>query len=231
LPDGVENLLSSSVEDYLKAIYLQTRDGKPTSTLALAETLQIKPASVSNMLQRLSEGEQVLVQYRKRYGVLLTREGEKAALSIIRRHRLLEQFLFQVLDYPLEEVHQEAERLEHVVSPLFVDRIVRLMEDPIYDPHGHPIPDQYLNINDERKLRQLSDLKEGDRAVVRKLSDQNRETLTYLRAAGITPGMEIKVTQKNPVDGSLQYQFLGSAENHVLGEATCMAIQVEMIEG
>lgn len=228
MSDSVENFLSSSVEDYLKAIYLQTREGKPTTTLALAETLNVRSASVTNMLQRLSEGQQGLIHYRKRYGVSLTPEGEKAALQIIRRHRLLEQFLYQVLGYPLEEVHQEAEKLEHVVSPLFIESIVRLMQNPVYDPHGHPIPDPDLVMSDARKLRRLSDLNEGDKAVVRKLSDQDRDMLTFLLTVGITPGVEIVVIQKNPLDGSLQFQIKGSELSQVLGEATCASIQVEM---
>ena len=156
-----ENILSHAVQDYLKTIYIQTRGGQPTSMVALAEALDVRPASVTNMIQKLAETQPHLVNYLKHHGVTLTGEGERVALEIIRRHRLLEQFLFQMLEYPLEKIHAEAEELEHAISPYFEERIARILNDPAFDPHGDPIPDRELNITDRRKLAALSRLQPG----------------------------------------------------------------------
>ena len=224
-----DDALSHSVQDYLKMIYVQTRDDQPTSTVALAEALDIRPASVTNMLQKLAETQPNLVVYRKHRGVSLTAEGEKAALQIIRRHRLLEQFLYQMLDYPLEKIHAEAEELEHAISPYFAERIAQLLNDPAFDPHGDPIPDRDLNVSDLRSLTLLSDLRPGEQGVVRLITNQNPELLIYLKAIGICPGTVLKVIQLNPIDGTQQIEILESAQTQVLGKTTGAFIQVEII--
>lgn len=219
--------LSASVQDYLKAIYTQTRTGQPTSTVALAEALDVRSASVTNMLQKLAENHPELVAYRKHYGVALTPEGEKAALQVIRRHRLIEQFLYQVLEYPLDKIHQEAEELEHVVSPYFVDRIAQLLHNPAYDPHGDPIPDSNLMIEDSRTLVLLSDLQPGERGTIRQITDQNSDLLVFLRSIGVCPGVGIKVVQVNPIDGTQQVILDGSHQTQVLGKKIGANIQIE----
>lgn len=220
--------LSASAQDYLKAIYTQTRSGQPTSTMTLAKALEIRSASVTNMLQKLAENHPELVTYRKHYGVALTPEGEKVALRIIRRHRLIEQFLYQILEYPLEKIHQEAEILEHTISPYFIDRIAQLLNEPAFDPHGHPIPDSNLILEDLRKLVRLIDLHPGDNGIVRQISDQNHDLLIFLRSIGIHPGTEIKVLQVNPIDGTQQIMLVNSNQTQVLGKSISNYIQVEI---
>lgn len=225
-----EEILSSSIQDYLKTIYLLTRDGQPTSTVALADALDIRPASVTNMLQRLVETQPELINYQKYQGVTLTPEGEKTALQIIRNHRLIEQFLYQVLEYPLEKLHPEAEKLEHVVSPYFIEQIVRLMGDPAFDPHGHPIPDLDLNLNDPRNLMLLSDLQPGQKGIIRQISNQNPEVLKYLYTIGFQPSSVISVIQLNPIDGTQQITTCENDETHVLGEMISTSIYIEVIK-
>jgi DtxR family transcriptional regulator, Mn-dependent transcriptional regulator len=219
--------LSHSVQDYLKVIYLQTRSGQPTSTVALAGALDIRSASVTNMLQKLAETQPNLVIYRKHHGVLLTPEGEKAALQIIRRHRLLELFLYKILEYPLEKIHAEAEELEHVVSPFFVERIAQLLQNPAYDPHGDPIPDRDLILSDPRALALLSDLHPGEEGVVRLITNQDPDLLMYLDSIKICPGAKLKIVQLNPIDGTQQVEVLDSGQIQVIGKAISENIQVE----
>ncbi|MBN1437968.1 MAG: metal-dependent transcriptional regulator [Anaerolineales bacterium] len=222
---------SPTIQNYLKTIYWQTREGRPTSTLSLAEALGIRPASVTNMLQSLADKKPGLIRYRKHRGVTLTPKGEKAALQVIRRHRLIEQFLFQILRYPLEKVHPEAEELEHAVSPFFIEQIVRLMQDPNFDPHGHPIPDWNLTLHDPRNLIPLSGLRPGQSGVVRQIVHGDQKALAALNAIGLQPGSTILVTDRNPADGALQIQLLESGQGMALSAATGESIQVDAVEG
>jgi DtxR family transcriptional regulator, Mn-dependent transcriptional regulator len=133
--------VSESVDDYLKAILsLGGSDQNRVGSGELAQRLQIAPASVTNMLQRLSVEKQPLVEYQPHRGVLLSRAGRKRALEIVRHHRLVETFLYEVLGYPIEELHDEAERLEHFISEKFEERVAAKLGDPELDPHGHCIP-------------------------------------------------------------------------------------------
>ena len=143
--------LTHATEDYLKAIYAISVDGASASTNALAERLKIAPASVTGMLKRLAEASPPHVDYRKHHGVTLTPEGERAALKIIRRHRLLETYLHEMLGFSWDEVHEEACLLEHVISERFESRIDELLGHPTHDPHGDPIPDLNLVMPQDRK--------------------------------------------------------------------------------
>ncbi|MBN2677557.1 MAG: metal-dependent transcriptional regulator [Anaerolineaceae bacterium] len=221
--------LSHSVQDYLKIIYMQTQNGQYTSTVAIATAFGIRSASVTNMLQRLAETQPTLVVYRKHHGVKLTPEGEKEALQIIRRHRLLEQFLYQVLEYPLGDIHDEAERLEHVISPFFVERINTLMKSPAFDPHGHPIPDRDLNLNDSRKLALLSELQLGQKGLVRLITDRYTDFLVYLTTIGINTGTELKIVQTNSYDGTQQVEIVGTGQLQVFSKAISESIHVELV--
>jgi DtxR family Mn-dependent transcriptional regulator len=223
-----DGTLSASVQDYLKTIYVQTRNGQPTSTIALAEALDCRPASVTNMLQKLNEIHPNLVTYVKHHGVLLTEKGEKVALEIVRRHRLLEQFLYQVLEYPIDKVHAEAEELEHVVSPFFTEQLSRLLNDPIFDPHGDPIPDRDLNLNDPRVLSPLLEMEAGKKGTVCHISNQSPDVLQYLNTVGIKPGSELRVTRVNPIDGTRQVEVVGSDQSPVLGKRISEDIQLEI---
>jgi DtxR family transcriptional regulator, Mn-dependent transcriptional regulator len=228
MQNRVDDGLSYSVQNYLKIIFLQTRNGRPTSTVALAAALEVKSASVTNMLQKLAETHPKLILYRKHHGVSLTPEGEKAALQIIRRHRLLEQFLYQTLEYPMEKIHAEAEELEHAISPFFVERLAQFLQDPEFDPHGDPIPDRDLNLNDSRTLTLLSNLRPGDSGVVRLITDHNPDLLMYLNTIGIFPGAKLKVIQANPIDGTQQVEILEPDQKQVLGKTIGESIQVEV---
>ncbi len=132
---------SESVDDYLKAIYTLLGDGEGrVGSSALAQRLRVAPASITNMLQRLAAEAEPLIDYQRSRGVRLTVAGRRRALEIVRHHRLVETFLFQVLHYPLGELHDEAERLEHFISERFEDRVAAVLGDPDTDPHGHCIP-------------------------------------------------------------------------------------------
>ena len=137
---------SQSVEDYLKAVYELTREAERASTNGLAEYLDVAAASVTGMLQKLAESEPPLLEYRKHRGVQLTKEGEKVALETIRHHRLLELFLHEILGYDWDEVHEEADRLEHFISERFEERIAAALGNPQHDPHGDPIPGADLSL-------------------------------------------------------------------------------------
>src|SRR6266498_5226141 len=136
----MEQTLTISTQDYLKNIYELTENGESASTNALAKKLSIRPASVTGMVQKLASAKPALVEYHKHQGVTLTKDGKKAALEVIRHHRLLEAWLVQTLGYSWDEVHEEAERLEHVISEDFESRIAAAMGNPLRDPHGELIP-------------------------------------------------------------------------------------------
>jgi len=169
------------------------------------------------MLQKLAETQPRLVSYRKHHGVILTAEGEKAALQIIRRHRLIELFLFQVLNYPLDKIHVEAEELEHAVSQFFIERIAFHLHNPKFDPHGDPIPDCDLNVTDLRTLIRLSDLCPGKKGIVRQITNQNPDLLVYFKSIGLALGAELKVLHQNPIDGTQQIEILNTDQTQVFG--------------
>ena len=221
--------LSRSMQDYLKMIYSQTREDHTTSTVSIAEALDVKPASVTHMLQKLDELEPRLVDYQKHHGVSLTPDGERVALEIIRRHRLLEQFLYEMLAYPWEKIHAEAEELEHAISPYFEERIAQMLNDPAFDPHGDPIPNRELNLADERRLVPLGHLQPGQKGTVSMIKNQDAGMLVFLSETGIHPGTSIEVIQHNPMDGSMQVKIAG--QNQVFGKTTVETILVEMGAG
>src|SRR5687768_5947580 len=142
----MEQTLTISIQDYLKNIYELTENGESASTNALAKKLNISPPSVTGMVQKLALAKPALVEYQKHQGVTLTKEGRKAALEVIRHHRLLEAWLVQTLGYSWDEVHEEAERLEHVISENFERRIATAMGHPARDPHGELIPTEDLKM-------------------------------------------------------------------------------------
>src|SRR5690606_1668034 len=139
-------LATQATEDYVKAIYELCRSEERATTGRIADMLEVTPASVTGMLKKLSSQEPPLVQYRPHQGVWLTAEGERLALEMIRQHRLLECFLHEALGYSWDEVHDEAERLEHAVSEALTERIAQWLEHPAFDPHGDPIPTRDLEL-------------------------------------------------------------------------------------
>jgi DtxR family Mn-dependent transcriptional regulator len=186
----------------LKNIYELTEGGESASTNALAAKLNIKPASVTGMMQKLASAKPALVEYQKHQGVTLTKEGRKAALEVIRHHRLLEAWLVQTLGYSWDEVHAEAERLEHVISEDFERRIAAAMGHPVRDPHGEPIPTADLQMPSD-DLTPLSALRPAQTATIQRIKAPDPELLRYLQGLGLVPGAQIEVTDYSPFDHNL----------------------------
>lgn len=190
---------SAAVEDYAKAIYSLTGSKADTaSTTDLAARLDLTPSSVSAMLRKL--GDAGLVEHVPYHGVRLTTDGERVALSVIRRHRLLELFLSEVLEVPWERVHREAEVLEHAVSEELTELMAAKLGDPSIDPHGDPIPDRDLSI-DEPRTRNLTELEPGEKATFVRVSDSDPEMLTYLSGLGIAIGQKLELVERQPFEG------------------------------
>ncbi|MFC4358674.1 metal-dependent transcriptional regulator [Halobium salinum] len=190
-------MLSDVMEDYLKAIYvLQSEEGPPVSTSAIAERLGKTPPTVTSMVEKLEE--RGLVDREKYKGVELTDEGETVALEVIRHHRLLEAYLAEHLDYDWSEVHEEADALEHHISEEFERRVAEALGNPTVDPHGDPIPGADLEPLQVEEGSRLSGHEVGDRVVVTRVSDRDEAELAYLAEAGITPGTELEVVDVAP---------------------------------
>lgn len=198
----MEQTLTTSIQDYLKNIYELTENGEAATTNALSKKLKIRAPSVTGMIQKLASAKPALVEYQKHQGVTLTREGKKAALEVIRHHRLLEAWLVQTLGYSWDEVHAEAERLEHVISEDFEQRIAAAMGHPTRDPHGEPIPTADLKMPSDVSLP-LSALRTGQSAVIQRVMASDTELLRYLDGLGLVPGVQIEVTDYSPFDHNL----------------------------
>ncbi len=200
-PDNpIRTPLSHQAEDYLKAIYLLGQEGKAT-TQALSEALEVTPASVSGMLKKLAEAG--LVSHKPYFGAVLTPAGERVALEIVRHHRLLELYLTESLGYTWDEVHAEADRLEHVISEEFEARISSLLGDPHYDPHGHPIPRLDGSLPDSEGLA-LSSFEAGSEVCVVRVMDQDSAFLRYLAEIGLKPNARVRVVRVEPMGGTLE---------------------------
>src|SRR6187455_672291 len=165
----MEQTLTISIQDYLKNIYELTENGETASTNALAKKLNVSAPSVTGMVQKLASAKPALVEYQKHQGVTLTKDGRKAALEVIRHHRLLEAWLVQTLGYSWAEVHEEAERLEHVISENFESRIAAAMGNPVRDPHGELIPTADLTMPHDESTS-LSSLRPKQSAVITRVA-------------------------------------------------------------
>lgn len=188
---------SESVDDYLKAILeLGSADDLRVTTNALAERLGVRTPSVTGMLQKLAAQRPPLVLYEKHRGVRLTAAGKRRAWELVRHHRLLELFLHDVLKYSWDEVHEEAERLEHFISERFEDRVAAILGDPEIDPHGHIIPQKYEAgaYRDEVPLAQWP---LQTPAIITSVSDRNAEALRELERQGLMPGVTLTIEQRN----------------------------------
>src|SRR3954470_22599792 len=182
--------LTGPVEDYLKAIYDLERVGEAAATNDIADRLAISPASVSGMVRRLAD--QGLITHEPYRGVRLTNEGRIAALRTLRRHRILECYLTEVLGYPWDRVHAEAERLEHAASEELVERMAAALGDPVQDPHGAPIPTRDGRV-EEPALQTLAETGVGEQVRVRRVHDKEPERLRYLAELGIRPGSLVRI--------------------------------------
>jgi len=193
--------LTAPVEDYLKAIYELEAGGGVAGTNEIAVALHIAPPSVSGMLRRLSR--QGLATHEPYKGVQLTREGRRAALRTIRRHRVIESYLTRALDYPWDRVHDEAERLEHSASDELIDRMAAAIGEPATDPHGAPIPTREGTLTPEPLLETLAGLGEGATARIARVSDRDGGRLRYLATLGIAIGTRVEVVSREPFDGPI----------------------------
>ena len=216
-----------ATEDYIKVIYDLTEFYGRASTNQISEALGVKPASVTGMIQKLASATPPLVEYQKHRGVKLTPEGERAALQVTRQHRLLEQFLFEVLGFSWEEVHEEAHRLEHVISEKFVSRMAELLKNPRFDPHGDPIPTKALKVPSTATIC-LCDLQAGQRGVFRRILDDDPELLRYLWKLGILPEIGFTVLENLPIDDNIKIQVTGQLDPVVLGEKIYKQIYVDI---
>jgi DtxR family Mn-dependent transcriptional regulator len=220
----MEQTLTISIQDYLKHIYELTENGESASTNALARKLNISAPSVTGMIQKLASAKPALVEYQKHQGVTLTKEGKKAALEVIRHHRLLEAWLVQTLGYSWDEVHEEAERLEHVISEDFERRIAAAMGHPIRDPHGELIPTEDLKMPLD-DLNPLSAVRPNQTAIIKRVEASDKELLRYLEGLGLVPGAQIEIKDYSPFDHNLTVK--AGRNSFVLGLSITSKIFVE----
>jgi DtxR family Mn-dependent transcriptional regulator len=224
----VRDSLTHVVEDYLKTIYNLTAASGRASTNQIAERMGVKPASVTSMIQKLAATQPPLLEYRKHRGVVLTGEGEKVALEIIRHHRLLEMFLHQTLGYRWDEVHDEADRLEHVISEVLEERIASSLGDPRHDPHGDPIPTRDLHLP-SLTTTSLDELRPGQEAIIQRVRDEDRELLRYLSDLGLVPDARLLILSYSPFDGNLNLKVEGRTEPVILGPNVTSQVYVEIL--
>jgi DtxR family Mn-dependent transcriptional regulator len=216
-----ETEFSSAVEDYAKAIYALQEDEGTVGITAIAQRLNVTPASASGMVRKLDELG--LVTHERYRGVRLTESGARLALEMLRHHRLLELYLAESLGVPWDRVHQEAEVLEHVLSEELEALIAAKLGHPTHDPHGDPIPDEDLVIAEER-TECLSVLEPGAEAIVVRISDAEPEMLRYLAEREILPGTRLRVVDKQPFGGPLFVEVAG--ETHALGGQLATSLRV-----
>ena len=218
-------MISQTMQDYLKTIY-KLQKGRDevdkVNTSMIAKKMQISPASVTNMIKKLAK--QNLVRHIPYRGVELTPAGEKIALEMIRHHRLLELYLAEALGYPWDQVDVEADKLEHVISEAFEDRIDEVLNFPTLDPHGAPIPSKNGAMK-QRKYLRLVELPEGQTAVIRQVSDRDPYMLRHMEALGLKPGVCVEVREKAPFNGPLVLK-IDSDEEQVLGREVADHIYV-----
>jgi DtxR family Mn-dependent transcriptional regulator len=198
----IKDPLTQSTQDYLKNIFELNEGGQPASTKELSRRLGVKPASVTGMVQKLAVTQPPLVDYQKHQGVTLTDEGREAALEVIRHHRLLESWLVQSLGYSWDEVHEEACRLEHVISEDFEARMAAALGHPTHDPHGDPIPSAELVMPNDEALP-LSSLRPTQQAIVLRVNDEDSALLRHLEELGLVPGRKLTITAHSPFDNNL----------------------------
>ena len=218
--------ITQSIQDYLKHIYELNENGGSASTNDLAARLNIAPASVTGMLQKLANSTPPLVVYKKHQGVTLTKNGEKAALEVIRHHRLLEAFLVNALGYSWDEVHREADKLEHVISEDFEARMAAALGNPTRDPHGELIPTADLTMPADESCP-LASLRTDETATVRRVSDDDPALLRHLREIGVVPEVRITVKNYSEFDGNLTIKVEGQKSNVVLGTAVTSQVFVD----
>jgi len=196
--------LSQSVEDYLKAIYILETEGDGATTTNIAETLNISSASVTNMLKRLAGMN--FIEHKSYKGARLTEAGKKIALEILRHHRLLELYLQEIMGYSWDEVHDEAEKLEHHISEQFEDKIAELLDHPTHDPHGDPIPSKD-GVMPEMASLAITEAELDVSYIIGRVKDQDPELLRHLEKTGIIPGVKLTILKKDPFEGPVHVKL------------------------
>ncbi len=216
---------SATVEDYIKHIYLVSEKRKTGDVPMgqVAEALGVVPGTATTMVKALADAG--LVVYAPRVGVELTEPGRKLALHVLRRHRLLEQFLVEVLGFDWSEVHDEAEQMEHVVSDLLLERIDRYLGHPTEDPHGDPIPSAEGELR-HGSVETLVECPLDAEVSVARISDQDTEFLNYIADSGLNPGVSLRVTARNLRAESVHVQLSSSGETISLGLGAAAKVQV-----
>lgn len=210
------------IEDYLKAIYtLEQREGQ-VRTVALAEVLNVKPPTVTAMLKTLANFK--FIEYEPYQGVELTEKGRLIALEIVRHHRLIELYLVEALGYSWDEVHEEAEVLEHFISEKLEAKIAEYLGNPTHDPHGDPIPalDGTMPAHSVISLAESPAKKEY---LITRVATQNSEKLRYLADLGLVPGERIKILAKSPFDGPIMVEV--GKQTHALDSRLARMIIIE----
>lgn len=212
---------TESIEDFLKAVYMLQRNTDRVRTNDIAEALRITPPSAVDLIKRCKEAH--LLDYFSYMGVRLTPSGEKIALEVLRHHRLLELYLVEALGYSWDEVHEEADKLEHHISETLEARIADFLGHPTIDPHGDPIPSLEGELP-KRGLRKLAELAEGESGIISRLMDQSPENLRYLESKGLILDAEVKIIRREPQDGLTHITVNDQAQ--VIGEMTAQFVLV-----
>lgn len=216
--------VTNAVEDYVKAIYsLHHGRNEPVSTSALAERLGVTAASATGMVKKLARME--LVRHVRYRGFVLTPLGRRLALEVLRHHRLLELYLAETFDMPWDQVHAEAEALEHVISEELEELIATKLGNPTVDPHGDPIPTRD-GLIEESETVPLAELEAGDVGVFVRVSDSDPEMLRYLSERSIRPGQTLAVREKQPFGGPLIVRI--SRRDHALGGLLAQAMRISL---
>ncbi|MBL8163098.1 MAG: metal-dependent transcriptional regulator [Anaerolineae bacterium] len=216
---------SRSVQDFLKAVYGLQQVHERVSTNALAEGLEVQAPSITDMAQRLVAAG--LVDYERYKGVRLTASGEALALKIIRRHRLIELYLVEELGYALQDVHDEAEHLEHAVSDRFIEAIATKLGDPDFDPHGDPIPAPDGTMT-ERDLLAVTVFPLGILAQVARIAPEGDDMLQHILDKGFHLGARIMITQREPFEGPITLSLDG--KSIFIGHQVAACVLVEALE-
>lgn len=217
--------LGQSAEDYLKCIYTLEAEAGPVSTSNVAQALEVSPAAVTKAVQQLARKK--LVRHRPYHGVSLTPKGTRAALDIVRRHRLIELFLHDVLGYGWDEVDAEAERLEHHVSDEFISKLDELLGFPAIDPHGDPIPSSDGELTPlDGKL--LADCAVQEQVTILRVCDDDPQALKLLDRLGMRPGKMVEVIDKQPFHGPLTLRI--DSADHAVGRELAGFVLVKGVE-
>ncbi|CAN5330867.1 metal-dependent transcriptional regulator [soil metagenome] len=213
--------ITAAMEDYLKVIYGLDERGNRITTQAIAERLDVAAPSVTGMLKRLADIN--LIEHERYRSIELTDAGRKVALEVVRHHRLLELYLAEALGYSWDEVHDEADRLEHLISEEFERRIDAALGHPTFDPHGDPIPTIAGDVSAVPEDR-LSTLEPGDSATVVRVSDKDAEKLRYLGSLGLYPEADVTVIERMPFNGPLRVRV--GDDEHVVGLELAASVHV-----